>query len=177
MTRNGRAALAACSLLAALGALGVVGCRTERATLPSVAERAAVADTLKRLVAAAYDLSDTTHGGPFGRIMALYPDTGSVVSAAGGRMTTTRAGLEREIRSFYENVGQNMVGPTWTWGETHVDVLARDAAVLTATYTIPHLTPAGRRHVVGGAWTAVFARRGGRWVIVQEHLSDMPQQR
>jgi hypothetical protein len=29
-------------------------------------------------------------------------------------------------------------------------------------------------HVIGGAWTAVFANRGGRWVIVQEHLSDAP---
>jgi hypothetical protein len=27
---------------------------------------------------------------------------------------------------------------------------------------------------VGGAWTALFVRRGGRWVIVQEHLSDIP---
>jgi hypothetical protein len=30
-------------------------------------------------------------------------------------------------------------------------------------------------HVIGGAWTAVFQRRGRRWVIVQEHLSDAPQ--
>ena len=56
----------------------------------------------------------------------------------------------------------------------HVDVLGPDAAVLTATYTIPHRTPRGDPHVVGGAWTAVFGRRGGRWAIVQEHLSDRP---
>jgi hypothetical protein len=29
-------------------------------------------------------------------------------------------------------------------------------------------------HVIGGAWTAVFQKRGGRWVIIQEHLSDVP---
>jgi hypothetical protein len=28
-------------------------------------------------------------------------------------------------------------------------------------------------HVIGGAWTAVFQKRGGRWVIIQEHLSDV----
>jgi hypothetical protein len=28
--------------------------------------------------------------------------------------------------------------------------------------------------VIAGAWTAAFERRGGRWVIVQEHLSDLP---
>jgi ketosteroid isomerase-like protein len=49
-----------------------------------------------------------------------------------------------------------------------------DAAVVTTTYRVPHLTPAGAPHVLAGAWTAVFARRGGRWVIVQEHLSDVP---
>jgi hypothetical protein len=56
----------------------------------------------------------------------------------------------------------------------HIDVLGPDAAVLTATYRIPHLTPRGAPHIVGGAWTAVFQRRNGKWVIVQEHLSDFP---
>jgi ketosteroid isomerase-like protein len=55
-----------------------------------------------------------------------------------------------------------------------VDVLSPDAAVLTTTYRVPHQTPDGRPHVIGGAWTAVFARRDGRWQIVQEHLSDVP---
>ena len=27
---------------------------------------------------------------------------------------------------------------------------------------------------LGGAWTALFERRGARWVITQEHLSDRP---
>ena len=27
---------------------------------------------------------------------------------------------------------------------------------------------------IAGAWTAVFARQGGRWVVIQEHLSDVP---
>jgi hypothetical protein len=28
-------------------------------------------------------------------------------------------------------------------------------------------------HVIGGAWTAVFQKRAGKWVIIQEHLSDV----
>jgi hypothetical protein len=56
----------------------------------------------------------------------------------------------------------------------HVDVLSRDAAVVTATYRIPHLTPRGMPHVIEGALTQVFARRNGRWVVVQEHLSEPP---
>jgi hypothetical protein len=53
-------------------------------------------------------------------------------------------------------------------------VLSPDAAVMTATYRVPHLTPRNQPHVIAGAWTAVFVRRDGRWMIVQEHLSDVP---
>lgn len=63
--------------------------------------------------------------------------------------------------------------PKWVWTSLNVDVLAPDAAVMTSTYRVPHLTPMGMNHVIGGAWTAVFQKRGGRWVIIQEHLSDV----
>lgn len=143
----------------------------EPGTALTTAERAAIADTLTTLMAGAYDFSrpDVRE-----RLMALYPDSGRVVSAAAGRVTATRAQLDSAIGTFWEYVGQNMVGPTWVWDDIEVDVLARDAAVVTASYTIPHHTPAGRPHTIAGAWTAVFVRRDGRWVIVQEHLSDVP---
>ena len=102
------------------------------------------------------------------------PASGSVVSASGGHVTTTRDSLEAAVRTFWDNVGHNMRDPTWQWTSMRVDVLAPNAAVMTATYRIPHRTPAGAPHVVGGAWTAVFERRAGRWVIVHEHLSDSP---
>jgi ketosteroid isomerase-like protein len=53
-------------------------------------------------------------------------------------------------------------------------VLSPDAAVVTTTYRVPHRTPSGAPHTIAGAWTAVFARRDGKWVIVQEHLSEIP---
>ena len=138
----------------------------------SETRRAAIADTVKRTLVAACDL--TSKGDVVARLMSLYPDSGPVISASAGRVTTTRAALEKSIRQFWENVGQNMRDPKWEWGEMHVEVLSRDAAAVTATYRIPHRTPRDMPHVVGGAWTAVFERRGGRWVIVQEHLSDVP---
>jgi ketosteroid isomerase-like protein len=67
-----------------------------------------------------------------------------------------------------------MQDPNWTWGPTEVDVLSPDAAVVTMTYRVPHRTPAGAPHTIAGALTAVFARRDGKWSIVQEHLSDIP---
>ena len=136
-------------------------------------QRAAIADTLRTLIVSAYDL--TKPGDAVPRLMSLYPASGPVVSASGGQVSTTRDSLEAGIRAFWDNVGRNMRDPKWTWGDMHVDVLAPDAAVVTTTYRVPHLTPRGMPHVIAGAWTAVFQRRQGRWVIVQEHLSDLPE--
>ena len=135
-------------------------------------ERDAIADTLRTLIVGAYDLS--APGDKVTRLMSLYPPTGGVVSASGGQVSVSRDSLEAGVRAFWDNVGRNMREPKWTWGAMHVDVLASDAAVVTTTYRVPHLTPAGMPHVIAGAWTAVFQRRGGRWSIIQEHLSDLP---
>ena len=135
-------------------------------------ERAEIAGTVTRRLREATDLR--AGGDVFARLMSIYPDSGRVVSASMGQVSTTRDSLETSVRAFWENVGQNMVNPEWRWGPMHVDVLGPDAAVVTATYRVPHLTPTQRPHVIGGAWTAVFVRRGDRWVVAQEHLSDHP---
>ena len=162
------------SFLVCSGCLAIVfagACAKNPDEQPSPAESAAIADSLKRVVIAAYDLSKPD---VVASLMSLYPDSGRVISASGGRMTKTRSLLDAQIRTFWTYVGSNMRQPKWEWTGMEVDVLSRNAAVMTSTYRIPHLTPDGMRHVIGGAWTAVFARRGGRWVIVQEHLSDAP---
>ncbi len=158
--------------LATLALCCSIGCAHREPRDLTPARRAAIADTLRRLVVNAYDL--TKPGDAVVRLMSLYPASGPIVSASGGQVSTSRDSLQAGIRAFWENVGRNMRDPRWTWGPMHVDVLSPDAAVLTTTYRVPHLTPRGEPHVIAGAWTAVFQRRGGRWVIVQEHLSDVP---
>jgi hypothetical protein len=158
------------TLIAAI-ALGACEPNSSATRGVSDAEREAIADTLTGLIAQAYDFS---RNGVSERLLSLYPDTGRVVAAAAGQVTTSKAALESAIGSFWESVGQNMRNPQWVWGDIYVDVLASDAAAVTATYSIPHHTPLGRPHTIAGAWTAVFVRRGGEWVVVQEHLSDVP---
>ena len=135
-------------------------------------ERAAIADTLRALVRDAYDLSK---GDVVRRFMSLYPEEGRVVSATAGRVSTTRDSLHASINAFWDGVGQYMVRPTWTWGHMQVDVLDRDAAVMTASYHVPHWTDVGRPHVIGGVWTSVWQRGESGWRIIHEHLSDMPR--
>ena len=148
----------------------VTGCSTGADPELSEPERSAIADSLKTLVVSAYDLSKPD---PVASLMSLYPDD-SLVSASAGTVVTTRAALEQQVKTFWNYVGVNMQKPKWEWTSMNIDVLSRDAAAMTSTYRIPHMTPQGTPHLLGGAWTAVFARRGGRWVIVQEHLSDAP---
>lgn len=152
----------------------LLACGDAREAPLSDAERRAISDTLRARIVSAYDI--TKPGDAVARMMSLYPPTGNVVSASGGRVSVSRDSLEAGIRAFWQYVGQNMRDPKWIWDEMHVDVLARDAAVVTATYHVPHRTPRGDPHTIAGAMTVAFERRGGRWSVVQEHLSDLAPQ-
>ena len=137
----------------------------------SESERQAIADSLSRQVKAAYDV---TKPGLEQRLLSLYPESGRVVSAAGGQVITSRDTLAMGINAFWQNVGANMREPKWIWDQMVFDVLSPTSAVMTATYHVPHFTPRNEAHTIAGAWTAVFEKRGSRWYVVQEHLSDAP---
>ena len=134
-------------------------------------EKKVIADSLEKLVVSTYDLSAPN---AVERLMSLYPATGPVYSTSSGHITTTRDSLQAQLETFWKYVGSNMRSPKWEWTSMHIDVLGPDAAVMTASYRVPHQTPMNMEHVIAGAWTAVFARRAGKWVVIQEHLSDLP---
>ncbi|MGQ0648696.1 MAG: nuclear transport factor 2 family protein [Gemmatimonadaceae bacterium] len=148
------------------------GCTPASGERLSTAQTAAISDTLRRIVRNAYDLSK---GDAVRRFMSVYPSSGRVVSAAGGRVSTTRDSLQMSINAFWDGVGQHMLTPTWTWGNMDVDVLSPTSAVMTAQYAVPHWTDRGVPHVIGGVWTSVWRRTSEGWRIVHEHLSDMPR--
>ena len=138
----------------------------------SDSQKKAIADSLRTLVVNAYDFSRPD---VVDRLMSLYPASGPIYSTSTGHITTTRDSLRAEIETFWKYVGSNMRDPKWQWTAMHIDVLAPDAAVMSATYRVPHMTPMNMEHVIAGAWTAVWVNRGGKWVVTHEHLSDVPQ--
>jgi len=151
--------------------LGVIaGCSARTLDL-TPAQRTAIAGEIDAKVRAAYDLSQPDAEQ---RMLALYADTGRIVSATGGRVVASRDTLTKGIELFWQNVGVNMRQPKWIWTHTYVDVLSPEAAVFTGTYRVPHRTPRGEPHELAGAMTLVFAKREGKWGVVQEHLSDLP---
>lgn len=153
------------------GLVAQLACQTKTEKAMSSAETRAISDSIRNLVVSTYDIARPD---AVARLMSLYPETGPVYSASSGRVTTTRAELQAQIETFWKYVGSNMRGPKWEWTSMRIDVLAPNAAVMTASYRVPHLNPMNMAHTIAGAWTAVFAKRQGRWVIVQEHLSDVP---
>ena len=147
----------------------VVGCSDSGVTEEQAAQvQREVLATLRE----AYDLSKPN---PVDRMMSLYPTTVRVISANTGRAMTSRDSISTAVNQFWQAVGVNMKQPRFEWVETYVDVLSPTAAVVTATYRIPHLNPSNQPHTLGGAMTVVFQKRDGKWVVIQEHLSDTPQ--
>lgn len=162
-----RLAAAVSALVAMLAAQGCSGGAPGVGALQRVAAERAI----RAEVEAAYDFSRPDVPAD---LMALYAPTGPIISASGGRITMSRDSLRAEIDAFWNNVGRNMRDAHVQWTAMHIDVLAPHVAVMTATYRIPHKQPNGLPHVIGGAWTAVFAQRGGHWYVIEEHLSDDP---
>ena len=105
--------------LAGIAIIATFGCGPRSAADMSAAEKTAIAESLKRLVVSAYDLSKPD---PVKSLMSLYPTEGRVVSASGGVVTTTRPQLEQGIKAFWTYVGQNMRSPKWEWTSMNVDV-------------------------------------------------------
>src|SRR4051812_16377074 len=135
----------AARLGAVAGLVLVLAIACQPATTMSAKERQAIADSISRQVKAAYDLSKPNVEQ---RLLSLYPPSGRVVSAAAGQMLTSRDSLAMGIKAFGDNVGVNMRQPKWVWDQMVIDVLAPNAAVMTATYHIPHLTPRNQPHTL-----------------------------
>lgn len=148
-----------------------VACTSRHTGPVPAAQQREIQQAIRAEVTSAYDFS-RQH--VVANLMSLYPTHGPVISASGGRVVTSRDSLQKGIEQFWANVGSNMRNPRMEWTAMYIDVLAPNAAVMTATYRIPHVQPNGMQHVIGGAWTAAFEKQGTRWVIVQEHLSDNP---
>ena len=157
-------------LIRLLAASLMAGCASGGGELTSE-QRRAIASEVDAKVRDAYDLSKP---GSEERMIALYADTGRIVSASTGKAIASRDTVIQGIKLFWKYVGSNMKAPKWTWTNTYVDVLGPNAAVFTGTYRVPHTTPRGEPHEIAGAMTLVFEKRGSKWGVVQEHLSDAP---
>src|SRR6185312_11626512 len=117
MIRN----LAKIAALAGLAGLAGPGCSSGSAPGVTAIQRIAAERAIRTEVEAAYDF---TRPDVPGNLMALYAPTGPILSASGGRITTSRDSLRAGIQAFWTNVGQNMRDAHVEWTAMHIDVLA-----------------------------------------------------
>src|SRR5262245_16428173 len=75
------------AVVLAMLVVGTFACDSHANRPLDPARRAAIADSLTSMIKAAYDLEAKD---VVGRFMSFYPDSGRVISASGGRVTTTR---------------------------------------------------------------------------------------
>ena len=106
-------------------------------------------------------------------VMATYPDSGDLVSAAFGYLQTDRAAFAKQLGAMLESVE----AVTFDFRRTIVEPISPTAAAVTAEYRMGLQLRAANAPPVGqcGVWSAVVAQRNGRFVILQEHQSARPQ--
>ena len=138
--------------------LWAVGCQPAERTL-SEAERAEVADSLTHL---AYRLADTWNAGEEEAYLDCYVNDSTFTFAANGSIT-------RGWMAFADMVRVNRVAltqSTVTLDEVHVDVLAVNFGVVTATFDWSSIDTAGAEQRLRGTYTTLMSRTPDGWKVI-----------
>jgi ketosteroid isomerase-like protein len=93
------------------------------------------------------------------------------ILASNGSLYPSFERFAEDAREFYRTLRQIDLA---AWDEMHVQILGRDAAVLTATVRWSSIDTGGVRTDLKGVWTAVFVRRAEGWKICTRHESFEP---
>jgi ketosteroid isomerase-like protein len=130
-------------------------------------ERAAIAQTVS---ARFNEVAEATNTLDFTRLLALYQESDELTYVSAGRIFRTHATMAGLIDSQF----RGLATADLRWIEKHVDVLARDVAVVTSTYEFEGTLETGGTIGSAGTFTCVFVLRDGVWEI-QHSSHTFPQ--
>jgi len=149
-------------------AIALAACGTAKPPLDEM-QRTALADSIEQWVAGPYLAA---HQSPnVDTILALYASGADLAVAANGTIYPSYDSIITAARAFWGRPG---VTARFTLGGARLNVLSRDAAVVTAMLTGAVRDSAGVETPMSVAWTAVLQRAGSGWKIVAEHTSWPP---
>lgn len=121
-------------------------------------ERAAIAQT----VSARFDeVAEATNTLDFTRLLSLYQESEELTYVSAGRIFRTHATMAGLIGSQF----RGLAAADLRWIEKHVDVLARDVAVVTSVYEFDATLESGDTTGSAGTFTCVYVQRDGVWEI------------
>jgi hypothetical protein len=149
-------------------AIALAACSTAKPPLDEM-QRTALADSIEQWVAGPYLAAHQTPN--VDTILALYAGGADLAVAANGTIYPSYDSVVAAARAFWGRPGATA---QLTLGGARVNVLSREAAVVTAKVTGAVRDSAGVETPMGVAWTAVLQRAGSGWRIVAEHASSPP---
>lgn len=130
-------------------------------------EKAAIAQT----VSARFDeVAEATNTLDFNRLLSLYQESDELTYVSAGRIFRTHAAMAGLIGSQF----RGMASADLRWTEKHVDVLARDVAIVTSVYEFDVTLESGDTTGSAGTFTCVYVLRDGAWEI-QHSSHTFPQ--
>ena len=156
------------TVMAGTAVVALAACSMGKPPLDEM-QRTALADSIEQWVAGPYlavfqnPNADT--------ILAFYGGGADVAVAENGMVHPSYDSIVATTRAFWGRPG---LTAHFTLGGAHVNVLSREAAVVTAMLTGGVRDSAGVETPMSAAWTAVLQRAGSGWKIVAEHASWPP---
>jgi ketosteroid isomerase-like protein len=157
------------TVVAGAAAIALGACSTTRPPLDEM-QRTALADSIEQWVAGPY-LAVFQHPNA-DSILAFYGSGADLAVAENGMVYPSYDSIVAATRAFWGRPG---LTAHYTLGGAHVNVLSREAAVVTAMLTGGVRDSAGVETPMSVAWTAVLQRAGsGGWKIMAEHASWPP---
>lgn len=156
------------TLMAGAAVIALAACSMAKPPLDEM-QRTALADSVEQWVAGPY-LAVFQHPN-VDSILAFYGSGAELAVAENGMVYPSYDSIVATTRAFWGRPG---LTAHFTVGGAHVNVLSREAAVVTAMLTGGVRDSAGVETPMSVAWTAVLQRAGSDWKIVAEHASWPP---
>ena len=156
------------TVMAGAAVIALAACSMGKPPLDEM-QRTALADSIEQWVAGPY-LAVYQHPN-VDSILAFYASGAELASAENGMVFPSYDSIVATTRAFWGRPG---LTAHFTLGGAHVNVLSREAAVITAMLTGGVRDSAGVETPMSAAWTAVLQRAGSGWKIVAEHASSPP---
>ena len=124
----------------------------------------------EEVVHAAQQWSEAWHAGNVDAITALYAEDAQMFSALGQFRLDGRPAIQANWSGFFGNF------PTRRLVLRHESVQGYGATAGTWTgyYQVTATDRAGKVTTLVGRYSSAWVKEGGRWMIVQQHISPMP---
>ncbi|MBV6701706.1 SgcJ/EcaC family oxidoreductase [Kitasatospora aureofaciens] len=137
------------------------------------AQHSAVTGTLqpptKEQIAALFDQWNAALAtGDANRVADLYAPDAVLLPTVSAEIRTDRAGIVDYFKHFLESK------PVGRIQERFIDILDRTNAVDTGLYQFTLTNQDGSKTKVNARYTFVYELRGGTWLIINHHSSELP---